>query len=130
MPLLCSCGWNENMTFAFRSSRHSLLNVHFFQPPPTPTPTLCLLLVAQQIIHLLNGRLHLANAAPSPSVDCCRPSQRRCVKCTVNIDRETARGKPRPCQKREESEGDEGYGGMMEGERERSCLLPRQLSVL
>ena len=51
-------------------------------------------------------------------------------KCTVNIDRETARGEPRPCQKREERAGDGGYGGMMEGEREKACLLPRQWSVL
>lgn len=32
----------------------------------SPTPTLCLLLVLQQIIHVLSGRLHLANAALLP----------------------------------------------------------------
>lgn len=32
-------------------------------PTPTPPPALCLLLVTQQIIHVLSGRLHLANAA-------------------------------------------------------------------
>lgn len=63
------------------------------------------------------------------------------VKWTVNIDRETARGDRRPCQREKEREmkglgGWGGGGGEMdrrtegEGWRERSCLLLRQLSVL
>lgn len=68
------------------------------------------LLVVQQIIHVLSGQLHLANAAPlSPlaAADHLGAS----VKWTVNIDRETARGEQRPCQREKRKEREDGRGG-------------------
>lgn len=86
------------------------------------------MLVLQQIIHAPNGQPHLANAALL-SLLAAADHLGASVKWTVNIDRETARGEQRPCQREKEREGDgeEGGGGRIERE---SCLLPRQLSVL
>lgn len=131
----------------------TLLSVKYLLFPAQPvtscphsplSPSHRVLLVVQQIIHVLSGQLHLANATllsvPTAANNLCAG-----VKWTVNIDSETARGKQRPCQNEKESEGDGGEGddkGMegegqemergrwSERERGRSCLLPRQLSVL
>ena len=62
-------------------------------------------LVVQQIIHVLSGQLHLANATPL-SLLAAADHLSASVKWTVNIDRETARGEQRPCQREKEREGD------------------------
>lgn len=95
-------------------------------------------LVVQLIIHVQSGQLHLANAALL-SLLAAVSHLSASVKWTVNIDRETARGEQRPCQReRKRGRWREGRmeawreGNEMERliERESSCLLPRQLTVL
>lgn len=71
-----------------------------------------MLLVVQQIIQALNGRLHLVNATRF-SLLAAADHHSASLKWTVNIDRLTARGKLRPCPRERKGER-KGDGGMME----------------